>query len=295
MKKWMTLLVFLPAATFAAPAVPEDTVTHVEFPNAVTVLETDSSLHVAIRGKAGDDSFRFDYTKDFGPGANVVTRQRSAGLDFNLPFTPKRDRRDRQWRQKHGTFCSMGGLGFGFVSAPGAPDAMHVDMGASYEIFADLLSFGQHLRHHADLSLGLGISWRNYRMTGRTRFLKEGDRLTLAPYPDGADIDFSRIKVFSLTFPLRFRQELSRHFSYSLAAILNLNTYASAKTHYDLDGTPVRDVQKRIHPSRVTVDFMGQFQYRSIGLYVKYSPCHMLHADFGPTFNHLSAGVTLFY
>lgn len=74
MKKWMTLLVFLPAATFAAPAVPEDTVTHVEFPNAVTVLETDSSLHVAIRGKAGDDSFRFDYTKDFGPGANVVTR-----------------------------------------------------------------------------------------------------------------------------------------------------------------------------------------------------------------------------
>ena len=88
---------------------------------------------------------------------------------------------------------------------------------------------------------------------------------------------------------------MSRHFSYSLAAILILNTYASAKTHYDLDGTPVRDVQKRIHPSRVTVDFMGQLQYRSIGLYVKYSPCHMLHADFGPTFNHLSAGVTLFY
>ena len=258
------------------------------------VKHNDERVKVEVYGIPENPDYYYSYARSGQAFDNEIVSEGSTNWDFKIPFV---DNKKKTTRKPRFSF-EVGGVGVGFVNAMNAPAPMDVDMGSSYEIFADhILNLRCYpwATKNTSFSIGFGIGWRNYRMTGRTRFLKEGDRLTLAPYPDGADIDFSRIKVFSLTFPLRFRQELSRHFSYSLAAILNLNTYASAKTHYDLDGTPVRDVQKRIHPSRVTVDFMGQVQFHSVGLYVKYSPCRMLNTDFGPDFSHLSAGITLFY
>ena len=245
-------------------------------------------MHLSIYGREDDDTYRFDYDKKFSPEGRVVTHQKTSGLDFTLPFL-------RPEGQRGKSYFSMGGVGFGFVNALGAPDPMNVNMAASYEVFADLLTYGRYVGPHADLSIGFGINWRNYRMNGRTRFVMNGDCIGLSPYPDGADIDFSRIKVFSLTFPFRYTQHLSKHFTYSLAAILNVNTYASLKTHYTLDGEKHHSVFKDIRQTPITVDFMGQVQFHSVGLYVKYSPCRMLNTDFGPDFSHLSAGITLFY
>lgn len=288
MKKSFSLLTLALAALPAASALPEDTVVTVTRPDSVILLQSDSTVHLSIYGREDDDTYRFDYDKKFSPEGRVVTHQKTSGLDFTLPFL-------RPEGQRGKSYFSMGGVGFGFVNALGAPDPMNVNMAASYEVFADLLTYGRYVGPHADLSIGFGINWRNYRMNGRTRFVMNGDCIGLSPYPDGADIDFSRIKVFSLTFPFRYTQHLSKHFTYSLAAILNVNTYASLKTHYTLDGEKHHSVFKDIRQTPVTVDFMGQVQFHSVGLYVKYSPCRMLNTDFGPDFSHLSAGITLFY
>lgn len=288
MKKSFSLLTLALAALPVAAALPEDTVVTVTRPDSVILLQSDSTVHLSIYGREDDDTYRFDYDKKFSPEGRVVTHQKTSGLDFTLPFL-------RPEGQRGKSYFSMGGVGFGFVNALGAPDPMNVNMAASYEVFADLLTYGRYVGPHADLSIGFGINWRNYRMNGRTRFVMNGDCIGLSPYPDGADIDFSRIKVFSLTFPFRYTQHLSKHFTYSLAAILNVNTYASLKTHYTLDGEKHHSVFKDIRQTPVTVDFMGQVQFHSVGLYVKYSPCRMLNTDFGPDFSHLSAGITLFY
>lgn len=288
MKKFFPLLTLALAALPAAATLPEDTVVTVTRPDSVILLQSDSTVHLSIYGREDDDTYRFDYDKKFSPEGRVVTHQKTSGLDFTLPFL-------RPEGQRGKSYFSMGGVGFGFVNALGAPDPMNVNMAASYEVFADLLTYGRYVGPHADLSIGFGINWRNYRMNGRTRFVMNGDCIGLSPYPDGADIDFSRIKVFSLTFPFRYTQHLSKHFTYSLAAILNVNTYASLKTHYTLDGEKHHSVFKDIRQTPVTVDFMGQVQFHSVGLYVKYSPCRMLNTDFGPDFSHLSAGITLFY
>ena len=288
MKKFFPLLTLALAALPAAATLPEDTVVTVTRPDSVILLQSDSTVHLSIYGREDDDTYRFDYDKKFSPEGRVVTHQKTSGLDFTLPFL-------RPEGQRGKSYFSMGGVGFGFVNALGAPDPMNVNMAASYEVFADLLTYGRYVGPHADLSIGFGINWRNYRMNGRTRFVMNGDCIGLSPYPDGADIDFSRIKVFSLTFPFRYTQHLSKHFTYSLAAILNVNTYASLKTHYTLDGEKHHRVFKDIRQTPITVDFMGQVQFHSVGLYVKYSPCRMLNTDFGPDFSHLSAGITLFY
>ena len=70
------------------------------------------------------------------------------------------------------------------VNALDAPDNMDVDMGASYELMWDnILKFSYHVvPYTTSVSLGFGMTWRNYRMTGRTRFIQEGDNLVLGDF-----------------------------------------------------------------------------------------------------------------
>lgn len=183
------------------------------------------------------------------------------------------------------------------VNALDAPDNMDVDMGASYELMWDnILKFSYHVvPYTTSVSLGFGMTWRNYRMTGRTRFIQEGDNLVLGDYPEGAEIKFSRLKVFSLTVPLMINQSLGRKVVLSVGPVINFNTHGSLKTRYTLGGEKVKETGKNIHQNRVTVDLMAKLRFRSIGVYAKYSPSDMLNTEFGPKFRSFSTGITLFY
>ncbi len=295
MKKVLLSLLVTLLAGPAAAALQKDTVVEVLSPDTVLVLQSDTSIHVHIRGSKSNRNYCFDYDREFDADGLVTTRQKSSGIEFSVPFFSSAGHSQSQHMPKKKSFFSVGGIGFGFVNALGGPASMNVNMAASYEVFADLLTYGRNVGRKAELSLGFGINWKNYRMNGKNRFVINQNDISIMPYPNGADIDFSRIKVFSLTFPFRYTQHFRHHLSCSLAAILNVNTYASLKTHYSLDGEKQHSIYKNIHHTPVTVDFMGQVQFHSIGLYVKYSPCRVLNTDFGPDFSHLSAGITLFY
>ena len=132
-------------------------------------------------------------------------------------------------------------------------------------------------------------------MTGRTRFIKDGDKLVLGAYPEGSDIKFSRLKVFSLTVPFMINQSLGRKVVFSVGPVVNFNTHASLKTRYTLNGEKVKEKNNNIHQNRVTVDLMAKLRFNSLGVYAKYSPSDMLNTDFGPKFRSFSTGITLFY
>ena len=81
-----------------------------------------------------------------------------------------------------------------------------------------------------------------------------------------------------------------------LSAIANFNTHASLKTRYrDADGRKKKITSSDIHQQKVTLDLQARLNYRSLGCYVKYSPCDVLKKDYGPSFNGLSAGVIVSY
>ena len=101
------------------------------------------------------------------------------------------------------SFC-IGGLGFGFLNALNAPSQMDVDMSASKEIFFNLFYYGRKYNNRHRLGIGLGFNWKNYRMTVYNRFEKDGLNIIISPYPTGADINFSRLRVFSVAFPLEY-------------------------------------------------------------------------------------------
>ena len=107
--------------------------------------------------------------------------------------------------------------------------------------------------------------------------------------PEGASPNFSRVKVFSLNFPIRYQYQ-GRRFGFSLGPVLNFNTYSSIKTKYKLDGHKYKEKYKNAHPTPVTVDFMGTVSTPIIDFYVKYSPFNVLKSDYGLKFKTLSIG-----
>ena len=224
--------------------------------------------------------------------AAVITEEKNADWDFTIPFIGKK----KENRKSRMNLC-VGGFGFGMVNAIDAPDDMNVDMGESYELMWDnMLKFNYYVvPYTTSISMGFGMTWRNYRMTGRTRFIKEGDNLVLVAYPENSEIKFSRLKVFSLTVPFMINQSLSRNIVLSVGPVINFNTHASLKTRYALNGEKVKEKSNDIHHSKMTIDLMAKLRFKSIGVYAKYSPSDVLNKEFGPKFRSFSTGITLFY
>ena len=267
----------------------QDTIIVVNNAKKVTIEKTRNSMGVKVEGTSDNPDYFYSQRMEVDSTAAFITKEKNADWDFTIPFINKKD-------EKHRMDLCVGGFGFGLVNALDAPDEMDVDMGASYELSLDqFFRFNYNLLPSTSVSAGFGMTWRNYRMTGRTRFIKEGDNLVLGNYPEGADIKFSRLKVFSLTVPFMINQWLGKQIVLSVGPVVNFNTHASLKTRYTLNGEKVKETDKNIHQNKMTIDLMAKLRFGSLGVYAKYSPSDMLNTEFGPKFRSFSTGITLFY
>jgi hypothetical protein len=143
------------------------------------------------------------------------------------------------------------------------------------------------------VELNFGVNWRNFRMKGDNRFLKDGNNLTIAPYPTGAEIKFSRVKVFSMTLELMYRQKLAKHIDIGVGPVVNFNTHGSIKTRYKIDGEKKKETSSNIHQNTVTADFKAEVGIRPLAFYIKYSPMNILDTNYSPGFHPFSAGIII--
>ena len=269
----------------------QDTIIVVNQAKKVTIEKKHNSMSVKVEGSEDNPGYFYSQRMEVDSTAAVIIEEKNADWDFNIPFINK----NSKTKKYRGNLC-VGGFGFGVVNAIETSEGMDMDMGASYEFSLDhLLRFNYNVLPATSVSMGFGMTWRNYRMTGRTRFIKDGDKLVLGAYPEGSDIKFSRLKVFSLTVPFMINQSLGRKVVFSIGPVVNFNTHASLKTRYTLNGEKVKEKNNNIHQNRMTVDLMAKLRFNSLGVYAKYSPSDMLNTDFGPKFRSFSTGITLFY
>ena len=269
----------------------QDTIIVVNQAKKVTIEKKHNSMSVKVEGSEDNPGYFYSQRMEVDSTAAVIIEEKNADWDFNIPFINK----NSKTKKYRGNLC-VGGFGFGVVNAIETSEGMDMDMGASYEFSLDhLLRFNYNVLPATSVSMGFGMTWRNYRMTGRTRFIKEGDKLVLGAYPEGSDIKFSRLKVFSLTVPFMINQSLGRKVVFSVGPVVNFNTHASLKTRYTLNGEKVKEKNNNIHQNRMTVDLMAKLRFNSLGVYAKYSSSDMLNTDFGPKFRSFSTGITLFY
>lgn len=300
MKKYMLALAaatLSSAAAFAdtadVVAEPVDTVLHVKNVNTVVITESASGVSVEVKGIGDDDAFQttcdIPYEKD-----GVIKTHQSFSMPLSLVLSRSQD-----------ILGMFQGLHFGFTGAIDAPAEMNTQMGKSFEIGVDNLIYYGH-RFGASgrnmVQVGVGINWRNYRMTGKNRFDMDGDNVLVTSYPEDAEGKFSRIKVFSLTFPIAYSYRTpvkalgKSNLGFKLSAMLNWNSHASMLTQYVLaDGSKVKEKYDRIGQRKFSVDIqLGVQVAPAVCLYVKYTPFNLFKSGTtSPKFQTISTGVSL--
>lgn len=296
----MLCSVLLTTAQTTTTTTGNDSTVIIRKPNEVRITEGRGYINVEVRGREGNDAYLYTIRK----GSNTsIMSEKSKSWDFRIPFVDKKIVASSSPRYKRARFSLniINGLqfGMGIVSATSQAPGMDIDMSnAGFEFFLNNLVMWEYRPvKNTSLTMGFGVDWRNYRMKGNTRFIKEGANISLGSYPEGADINFSRLKIFSLTLDLMLRQRLFGHVSMAAGPVVNFNTSGTLKTRYTLvngdNRESIKERNRNIHQNAVTVDFKGELKIDPIAFYIKYSPMNVLDTNYGPKFRSISAGAMI--
>lgn len=305
MKKILTSALMLCSALLATAQTTttttgNDSTVIIRKPNEVRITEGRGYINVEVHGKEGNDAYLYTIRK----GSNTsIMSEKNKNWDFRIPFVDKKIEASSSPRYKRARFSLniINGLqfGMGLVSATSQAPGMDIDMSnAGFEFFLNNLVMWEYRPvKNTSLTMGFGVDWRNYRMKGNTRFIKDGTNITLGAYPEDADINFSRLKIFSLTLDLMLRQRLFGHVSMAAGPVVNFNTSGTLKTRYTLvngdNRESIKERNRNIHQNAVTVDFKGELKIDPIAFYIKYSPMNVLDTNYGPKFRSISAGAMI--
>lgn len=292
MEKFILLMVAAILQTSAYAQSNTNTVV-INKPKQVTIITGDSIQKVIVKGRENDDSYEYISTIQL-VDSNYVSKEEINKDSWALKdIIPSVSMTGSQEQKSGGEVILGGPLMIGFT----APT--HTDSGTDFSTFRSWefaipfieASFYFDKKHRNAVALQTFFNWRNYRMTGDTRFVKnERGNVELASYPEGAKPKFSRVKVFSLSGALLYSYS-NKHWGFSLGPVINFNTYASIKTRYSIDRGKYKDVDKHINQRKVTFDIMGVFETPGIDLYLKYSPNSVLKD--GVRFRSLTFGLCL--
>ena len=222
------------ATAKAASFMPPDTLV-VNKPNRVTVITTDSMQTIHIEGRDGNPQYNYRNTLQLVDSNYVST----SGIDNDFSFSigPLRNKKCKETYPKRQISMHFYA---GFNGAPGMPNSVDISSFRSWELWWVIAQYDYLTRHHG-FSAGFGVDWRNYRTRDDVQFVLDGDEhLGLTGYDDGMRPKFSRIKVFSLTFPVQYVYRAGK-FGFSLGPVINLNTHASVLSKWKEEGRTVKE------------------------------------------------------
>lgn len=283
--------------SFSSVAAQTDTLV-INEPRKVTIVSNDSLQRVIVNGRRGDSDFVYQNTIRLVDGnyeSNVSISRDHWELIPSLPVGRSRKTDDDGTNRFGHRNVITSHLGIGFTAPTKADSRLDFSTFKSWEFFANIIQWDHAMdrRWRDKFSLGLGIDWRNYRITDDMLFTKnmEGN-VTVDRYPLEFEPKFSRIKVFSLTATLRYEHDFGYGFAIGFGPVVNFNTYASIKTRYKFLGEKQKRIEKNIRQRPITIDWMLNMRIADFPFYVKYSNDDVLK-DGGVKFRSLSFGLYL--
>ena len=281
------------AGNMAAGAAEQDTVKIINNPQRVIITEDSTGSHIQILGKEQEKGFSFDYHVSHNADDQVQVEQRSRDWELRLPFqrTDTARSRTHHWS----VVCSGFYGGFGWPQVENAYSTLKTNIGHEYEWgILNLVGLEYSTGHGQLFSLGFGLECRRYHMHNKEmRFFKNDDGMVdVTGFTDGAHKRNSNLNIFSLQFPLVFRQEVGR-FNFAVAGIMNVNTGGNLTNEYRLNDNDYNITTHHIGQRKVTFDVMGAVCYSGMGLYLRYRPQNVLKTTTGVQFNTLSAGIII--
>lgn len=281
----LPLIIFASLPVLAAER--GDTILNINNPQTITITETPGWVNVNV--KTDTLGSEVSFFEEFKTPVRIEARR---GLHELSIVRSNDDRWD----------LLAGGPGIGWINSCGQPDGLGLEMSKSLEVsWTCALAVGYRLPWKSgQISLGIGFDWRNYRIsTSQTCFMPTRDNaVAVTGYQEGATGRGSRLKVFSLGFPLLYRHRFPVRFlgdglSVKFGAIFNINPHGSLKTKWvDAEGNNVVAKSNEIGQRKFTVDIFGALHIKGgLHLYVRYSPQSVLKT--GPSFTPFSTGLIL--
>jgi len=284
MKKLFILLLLAVSATANAARVADNDTLTILKPQKVRIISGDSIQKIKVYGREGEDNYTYE-SKILLVDSNYVSQESINKDTWNFDFVKK---------HSYGTGYPMEtknvssrfalGLCYGANADYKGPQSV----GSSWELMwtiAEVEKFG-YGKHHG-FSIGFGVDWRNFRIDGRSKFVKLDDgTVTEESFPAGYDNDFSRIKVFSLTIPVMWKYR-TKSVTFGLGPVININSYASIKNRYwDANGEKHKEIFKKIHQRPITVDIMAELNFHNwFSIYGKFSPMTILNSTYAKDVN----------
>ena len=282
--------------SFSGAAAQNDTIV-INEPNKVTIVSNDSLQRIIVNGKKGDSDYVYQNTirlVDNNYESNVSISRDNWNLIPSVPVGRNRSTDGGTSQCDHRNVITAH-LGIGFTAPTHVDSRLEFSTFKSWEFFATIMQWDHAMdrRWRDKFSFGLGIDWRNYRITDDQFFTKGmGDNVTVGRYDLDYEPKFSRIKVFSLTATLRYEHDFGDGFAIGFGPIVNFNTYASIKTRYKVYGEKYKRIEKNIGQRPITIDWMLNMRIADFPFYVKYSNDNVLK-DNGIKFRSLSFGLYL--
>ena len=282
-KLFILLLLAISAIANAAEVAENDTLTILK-PRKVRIITGDSIQKIKVYGREGEDKYTYE-SKILLVDSNYVSEESINKDTWTFDFIKSKS---------HGTGYPLkqrnlsSRLGFGLCYGANADYKGPQSVGSSWEIMwtiAEIEKYGY--GKHNGFSIGFGVNWRNFRIDGRSKFVKLDDgTITEEALPAGYDNDFSRIKVFSLTIPVMWKYR-TKQVTFGLGPVFNINTYASIKNRYwDADGEKHKQIFKKIHQRPITVDIMAEVSFHNwFSIYGKFSPMTILNSTYANDVN----------
>lgn len=264
------------------------TQTQIYFPEIsnITVVETPAQVNVAFTGPEGKKlSYAFPFADPDNRSLKSYIGTKGSDFGFNIS-------------RKNATSWDVVSEGFAFGLS--TPIKTNADMGGSMwrnKEFTWNMVIGLRMTHRRhSVSMGLGLHWQEFTVKGNRCFSKDSDgKIALLPYAEGQTKGKSSLNFFSLQIPVLYgiRFGHKNYCGFKLGPVVNFNTGAHITTKYKADDSDYKVKTGDIHQRKVTVDGMAMFNYRSIGVYARYSPMKRLNTSAGLEFGSFSAGIML--
>ena len=294
MNRYLISLLSVVCGLYVMAEEKTDTILSIAQPDSVIIKTEAGRLDLEVIGRKDNPEYHYLFSHSISNKDTLqISESKNSRWNFHIPFVDKKISALGRFEEKN-TFSVLG-VGLGFVGAVNATQGMDVNTWNSYEIFVRWINLSHRFRG-INLNVGIGSTWRNYRMTEPLQFVADEGCMDIMPLPEGSVPRYSGIKIRSFNVPVSISYPVGK-FWMAIGPVLNINNKSWIKTKYLADGNVVKSECKDIPVRKVTVDLMANvgFGDTPLSLYVKYSPWDVMKTDFAPKFNHLSFGLTLLW
>lgn len=244
-----------------------------------TMKKVLSAILMATLSLTSVTAATIDFDDDENPG----------GWNFELPGVKV----NKSGSSTEVTFSLSSSFSFGFIGGINQAEGVSIDMGQSYEIeWGDVISCEVRVGKKDFMRIGMGLDWRNYRVTGFKMFSKdERGIISMQDYPEGTEPNFSRIHTFSLSLPLKYYHYFNKKVYFAVGPELYFTPWGSLKTRYYEDGEKKKITSENVHQSRFSVGVGAEVIIHHVGIYYKYNPFNVLKSNYGPKFSSMTVGL----